>query len=130
VAAKQKNTDLTNGESSTKQKGDKAEQIAADYLIHKGYTVLARNWRWQRAELDLVCMDGNSLVIVEVKSRSYNSLGEPEESITPAKEALLLDAARQYAYEINHEWEVRIDIIAILMQEKSYQLRHFIDAIY
>lgn len=111
-------------------KGQLAEKYAAVYLEQKGYTILERNWRWQRAEVDIIAKKGETLVIVEVKSRSSNTLGEPEESITPAKEAILIDAAGEYARQVEHIWELRIDIIAILFQGKNYQLRHFEDAIY
>lgn len=130
VTPNDKNSNLTNQKISTKILGDKGEELATKYLIRQGYVILDRNWRWQRAELDIVCMDKQSLVIVEVRTRSYNNLGEPEESITVAKEEILMDAARQYALNINHEWEVRIDIIAIIYNKRSYQLRHIKDAIF
>ena len=79
--------------------GAHGEDLAADYLERLGYRVLARNWRTRTGELDLVARDGDTLVAVEVKTRSGSGYGSPLEAITTRKMArlrrLLLDWVRE-----------------------------------
>lgn len=106
----------------------KREALAAEYLLKKGYSILERNWRWKRAEIDLIAMKENTLVLVEVKTRSYTFFGTPDAFVTDQKEAILLDAGYQYALLIEHEWSVQLDIIGIVMNEdESYTLKHLED---
>ena len=77
---------------STKKIGDRGEQLAAAYLEAQGYIILARQYRFMKAEVDLVCFepaaryeDGGELVFVEVKTRSGTGFGRPEEAVTEAK---------------------------------------------
>jgi len=104
----------------SKKLGEKGEALAAEYLLKKGYSILERNWRWKRAEIDLI--------LVEVKTRSYTFFGTPDAFVTDQKEAILLDAGYQYALLIEHEWSVQLDIIGIVMNEdESYTLKHLED---
>lgn len=80
--------------------GAQGEEIAARYLEHRGYRLLARNWRdGRRGELDLIARDGGSIVAVEVKTRSGTGYGHPLEAVTARKAGrlrrLLLSWARQ-----------------------------------
>ena len=68
-----------------KQIGNKGEKIAADYLKEKGYTLLEQQFSTRFGELDLVMDDGESIVFIEVKTRTSDSFGTPESSITPEK---------------------------------------------
>lgn len=111
--------------------GKAGEQIAHDYLVEKGYRVLEKNWRYSRAEIDLIAMEGELLIFIEVKTRSSQVFGEPEEFVSNQKEDLLSSAASAYMESINHDWEIRFDIIAILFQsEKSYSIKHIEDAFF
>ncbi len=112
--------------------GRKGEQMALDFLLAKGYQLLERNWRFSRAEVDLILKDGAILVFVEVKTRSYDFYGQPEESITPKKESLIADAAAVYMEAIGHEWEIRFDIISIILNEQKNKsvLEHYEDAFF
>ena len=112
--------------------GRKGEQIALDFLQEKSYQLLERNWRFSHAEIDLILKDGEVLVFVEVKTRSYDFYGKPEESITPKKERLIADAAAVYMEHIGHEWEIRFDIVSILLNEQKNKLviEHFEDAFF
>ncbi len=58
--------------------GRKGEDLAAEYLSSKGYRILERNWRWSRAEADIIAMDGEVLVFVEVKTRTSDYFGSPD----------------------------------------------------
>ena len=82
------------------QNGKLAEDIAVQFLTDLGYTVLERNWRFSKAEIDIIAKEGDVLVFVEVKTKSYNFFGEPEESITLQKEKLIIDGALRYMEKI------------------------------
>lgn len=110
--------------------GNRGEAIAKHFLQSKGYTILETNWRFSRAEVDLIAMDGQILVFVEVKTRSTDIFGAPELAVTNRKQHLLVDAANVYMQQINHEWEIRFDIISIILKTKTHHLEHFEDAFF
>ncbi len=90
------------------------ENLAATYLEQRGLTLLDRNARTPYGELDLVLRQGDVVVFVEVKTRTSAAYGLPEEAVTPAKRAHLLDAAQHYLQnhpELDGDW--RVDVIAI-----------------
>ena len=105
--------------------GRRGEEIAKEHLIQLGYEILDCNWRYQRAEIDIIAMDGPVLVCIEVKSRSYDYFGPPDTGVTQKKEQLLVEALQQYMIKIDHEWEVRFDIISVRWEsEGGYHLQH------
>jgi putative endonuclease len=108
------------------------ENQAAVYLEGRGYTILERNFRTPYGEIDLVARKQNTIVFVEVKTRSSDTYGLPEESITPGKAAHLLDAARFYIDDHSTSDSVwRIDVIAIrrFTNNISPQITHFRNAL-
>lgn len=118
-------------QETTRHKGQRAEDLAAAYLETNGYTVIERNWRAGRAEIDIIAREGQTLVVVEVKSRSYTSMGYPEEGVSKHKENLLADAAGRYMELHNHHWEVRFDIISIVLKrDDTFGLNHYKDAFF
>ena len=66
--------------------GLKGEILATDFLIKKGYAILARNWRHGREEIDLIAWQNNVIVFVEVKARNSNHFGFPEEAVSSSKQ--------------------------------------------
>ena len=110
--------------------GIRGEAIARSYLIEKGYHILEKNWRFSRAEIDIIAMDGQILVFVEVKTRSSDIFGKPEESVNSHKQHLLIDAANVYMDQINHEWEIRFDIVSIILKGDNFSIEHFEDAFF
>ena len=111
--------------------GAMAENLATDYLLRKGYKILDRNWRFSRAEVDVICMDSEILVFIEVKSLGYDTFTRPEASVTPYKQGLIMDAASQYMEKIGHEWEIRFDVISMILNEgELVELEHFEDAFF
>jgi len=97
-----------------KRLGDEGERRAALALESEGYTIVERNARAGRGELDIVARDGDSWVFVEVKTRRGDAQGAPEESVTPTKQARLMRAA--LAWLEDHgvgdvSW--RFDVVAI-----------------
>lgn len=110
--------------------GNLGESIAKDFLIKKGFKILETNWRFSRAEIDLIVMDQETLVFVEVKTRSTDFFGKPELAVNEHKQKLMTDAANAFMEHINHEWEVRFDIISIILKKNSHTLEHFEDAFF
>jgi putative endonuclease len=82
------------GRTIRRRTGDLAEAVAADYLVTRGWTILARNVRVGRSEIDIVAHEpGGALVFVEVRSRTVSHVGAPEESVDSAKVIRLYAAA-------------------------------------
>ncbi len=79
-----------------KKIGETAETLAADFLRKQGLQLLERNWRCRFGEIDLVCRDGDSIVIVEVRLRSNIRFGSAAASIDRRKQARLIAAASLY----------------------------------
>ena len=99
-----------------KKLGAHGEALAAAHLTQAGYEIVAKNWRCSVGELDLVVQLGELLVFVEVRTRRGNRLGSPEESVTPAKQAKLIELAHTYLAEYsNSDIPWRIDVIAIVL---------------
>ena len=109
---------------SRKQLGRWGEELAARHLQSLGYTIIARNWRYGRGELDVVDQAGQILVFAEVKTRRGRDLGTPEEGVTPAKARQLLQLAQAYLYKNNlDDIEWRIDMVAVELDKSGKLLR-------
>jgi putative endonuclease len=95
--------------------GKRGEALAARYLEDQGLRVIDRNWRCPLGEIDLVAVDGATLVVVEVKTRSSEAFGHPLEAITPGKlERLYLLASRwARAHDLRFSG-FRVDAVAIV----------------
>ena len=76
--------------------GKKSEEIAAQFLLSRGYRILERNYRTPRGELDLIALDGDVLVFVEVKARRGMSFGEPHWAVDQRKRQHLVKASLFY----------------------------------
>ncbi|MEN0003467.1 MAG: YraN family protein [Bacteroidota bacterium] len=111
--------------------GQAGEAFAASYLQAKGYTLLEQNWRYSRAEVDIIAKEGDVLVFVEVKTRSNLAFGLPEDFVTKRQEQYLAEAASVYMEHIGHDWEVRFDIIGVRWKANGqHQLKHYPDAFF
>lgn len=107
------------------------EQMAYEYLIAQGYTILERNWRTGKAEIDLIAQISNVIVFVEVKTRKSEHYAKAELAIDHKKENLLADAAAIYLEQNHWEGELRFDTIAVLLKGKKRQsIRHTKDAFF
>lgn len=109
--------------------GSKGEDLAAEFLTKNGYLILARNYRFERGEIDLIAQEGEELVFVEVKARRSASYGPPEDAITPAKERQIRTVAEGYLYEQNIDSQpCRFDVIAIRFVEGKAEIHHIKNA--
>jgi putative endonuclease len=99
----------------TRSLGQYGERLAARYLGDRGMQVLERNWRCEHGEIDLIALDGDCLVVCEVKTRRSTAFGEPVEAVTWRKAARLrrLASAWLAAHDVRPDG-VRIDVIGIL----------------
>lgn len=110
--------------------GKKGEQMSIDYLINKGYKILNRNWRYQKAEVDIIAQKENMLVAVEVKTRSTNEFGNPQDFVNQKKIKLLVKAIDEYINQNDLDVEVRFDIIAITKNPSGFEMEHLEDAFF
>jgi putative endonuclease len=106
--------------------GRYGENVAADHLVASGLSVVARNWRCREGEVDIVALDGDVLVMCEVKTRRGVGFGTPLDAITPAKAARLRRLALRWladqraavvdgsAAEFERYTEVRFDVVSVL----------------
>ena len=109
--------------------GNLAEQLAADFLEKKGYKILVKNFRYQKAEIDIIASFENLIIIVEVKARGSDVFMEAQEAVTKRKIKSLVMAADFFMKDRNLDQEVRFDIIAVLPDErKKLQITHLEDA--
>ena len=99
--------------------GKAGEQIAADYLKKKGYRIITRNWRYRKAEIDIIAEANGVLVVVEVKTRSSNHYGNPQDFISKEKIRLLVLATDAYITKYEIPLQVRFDIVSVLIPSKK-----------
>lgn len=104
--------------------GMKGENLAADYLTERGYELMAKNYRASRGEIDLIVYKDQILVFVEVKLRNGSSFGFPEDFVNTAKQEKVIQTAEFYIEEIDWQYDIRFDIVAV----SGNKIEHFIDA--
>ena len=113
--------------------GKIGEAKAKEYFLAKGYLLIEENYRFERAETDLIFEDRNNktLIFVEVKTRKSKAYGEPEESITSKKVEHLIKSAEGFVYEHPEfeNYERRIDLLTILMEREKEIINHIENAI-
>lgn len=112
--------------------GKNGEIIARNFLIEKGLKFLKANYRYERAEIDLIFEDSktNTIIFTEVKTRKNKKFGEPEESVNPAKQERIKKAAMGFILE-NESYsshELRIDVISILFTDGNPVINHIENA--
>lgn len=110
--------------------GKLGEELAADFLIKEGYTILNRNWTFEKAEIDIIAQKAEILAVVEVKTRSSLDFGLPQDFVKPKKIKLLVKAVDAYVITNDLDVEVRFDIIAINKKGQDFVIEHITDAFY
>lgn len=109
--------------------GRKGELLAKTHLESTGYEILDENWTHGKLEVDLIAYKDRVIIFTEVKARTGNAFGEPEDFVDNRKQKLLAEAADEYIYLMNHQGEIRFDIISVLFDRKdNYILKHIEDA--
>ncbi len=111
--------------------GRVGEEIATRYLQKAGFDILERNWRLGKAEIDIIARDQQALVFVEVKTRSNDRVGPPEAFLSPRQAQLIAAAAAAYMERINYDWELRFDVISIILDDRDeHRIKHLKDAFF
>lgn len=115
---------------TTREIGNEGEELATAYLESKGYTILDRNYFFERAEVDIVATNQEKICFVEVKKRASTQFGRPEEFINDEKMENIYKAAEAWIYERKMDgYPVRFDVIAIVQQKQSApDITHFKNA--
>jgi len=108
--------------------GQEGENAAADFLQQKGYTIIARNWHYNKKEIDIVAQEGDVVVFVEVKTRSTLAFELPQEAVTPKKMRFLVEAADAFLVQRNIQLQSRFDIVTVLMEKQPQVLEHLVEA--
>jgi len=110
--------------------GKKGEALAVDFLLQKRYSILERNYRFDKAEVDIIAKQGDVLAIVEVKTRSSIDFGNPQDFVKPKQIQRLVKAVDKYVTSNNLNVDVRFDIIAIVKVGAGHQIEHLENAFY
>jgi putative endonuclease len=109
--------------------GKQAEDWAVAFLEEKGYKILLRNYRYQKAEIDIIAEFENQIIIVEVKARETDAFAEPQDAVNRKKIQMLTLGANHFLEENDIDLEVRFDIISIISDRNSApKIQHIEDA--
>jgi len=121
---------MSNSKKNNRDIGNQGEEIAVSYLESKDYTILERNYFFERAEVDIVAYKGTEIIFVEVKTRSGLGYGNPEDAVTKAKQKSIFKASEAWLYERKMEGApVRFDVISILKNGSAApDIKHFENA--
>jgi putative endonuclease len=112
------------------KKGKEGEDMAARFLKEKGYEIVQRNYRYKQSEIDLIVKKDNWLIFVEVKLRSSDAYGYPEDFVDYKKAKNIIDGAEQYTYEKDWQGNVRYDIVSIRVMRDKTEIIQIEDAFY
>lgn len=110
------------------QLGKEGEEIACKHLLEQGYKILERNYRYHRNEVDIIALNGEELIVVEVKSRSNDYFGDPEDFLKDTQIKTIVNVVDAYIQQRDLEVEVRFDIISIVKSRDNLQVNHIKDA--
>lgn len=111
------------------QIGQRGEDEATRYLQQQGYSILSRNWRDGRLELDIICKDGDTLVFVEVKTRAQQGMTAPYEALSKTKQRTLIRAAQSWLAAHN-SWQepCRFDLVCVTYTGTTFSTEHTANA--
>tara|TARA_R110000868_G_scaffold34370_1_gene123990 strand:+ start:2027 stop:2386 length:360 start_codon:yes stop_codon:yes gene_type:complete len=110
--------------------GKKGEQLAVDFLLKNSYEIIERNYRFDKAEVDIIARIKDTLAIIEVKTRSTVDFGNPQDFVKPKQIQRLVKAVDEYVNVNSLDVEVRFDIIAIVKEGKGFKIEHLENAFY
>ncbi len=110
--------------------GTWGEDYACRYLIQHGFTVLSRNFRFKKYEIDIVAKKNNEIVVVEVKTRQTAEIGEPWRAVTRSKQKQIIQVADRYVKQNTISLNTRFDIISIVHNSYRTELEHITHAFY
>ena len=109
--------------------GIRGEIIARRYLKGQNYIIHEQNWTFEKVEIDISAEKDQQIVFVEVKTRSTDIYGDPEEAVNTRKQQNILKAAEAYIEDNELDKEIRFDVISIVIQGSKERIYHIEDAI-
>jgi putative endonuclease len=112
-----------------KKIGTKGEDIASEYLSKKGYSIIERNWRYKKLEVDIIAKNKDFIVFAEVKTRNSNYIVSPLDSVTMKKQKFIIEAANAYIDKYNINLEARFDVLSIIYSN-NFIVEHVENAFY
>ncbi|MDH7447484.1 YraN family protein [Aquimarina sp. 2201CG14-23] len=110
--------------------GKEGEKLAVDFLKKSGYSILEQNYRYLKAEIDIIAKKEDVIIVVEVKTRSTPDFGNPQDFVKPKQIQLLVKAIDHYVVENDLDVDVRFDIVAIIKNKQGTKIEHLEDAFY
>ena len=108
--------------------GKEGEDLAVTHLLKNGYKIVARNFRYQKAEVDIIARKNDVLAVIEVKTRSTPDFGDPQNFVKQKQINSLVKAIDHFVNEHNLEVNVRFDIVAIIKNKAGTRIEHLEDA--
>ena len=112
-----------------KELGKKGEEVALRFLKKKGYRVIERNYVCKMGEVDIIAKEKDTLVFIEVKTRTSTAFGPPQLAVTPAKQMQISKAAWSFLKEKRIEdVKARFDVVAILIRPEGEEIELIRDA--
>ncbi len=105
--------------------GKKGEDLAARYLVNKGYRIIYRNYRTPYGEIDIICEYEKSVIFVEVKTRTNTKYGMPEEAVTIKKRDHIRKTALAFLGSLDRPFaEMRFDVLSIMLKDGDPVIEH------
>ncbi len=110
--------------------GKQGEDAAVEFLLNNGHEILVRNYRFKKAEVDIISKQGKHIVFTEVKTRSTGAFGHPEEFVDKKKRLLMKAAADEFMYQHKIDAEIRFDIVSVSNEKRELKIYHIQDAFF
>jgi len=104
------------------------ENLATKHLSNKGYTIIARNYKFKKNEVDIVASYQDKIIVIEVKTRQTAEIGEPWMAVTKAKQKTIIQVANHFIQTKDIENDTRFDIVSIVHNSKRTKIEHIEDA--
>ena len=108
--------------------GQKGEAAAANFLKNRGYAIIKQNWVFQKAELDIIAIKDDRIIVAEVKTRGEDHIVDPIKAVTPKKQKQIVKAANAYITENDLRHEVRFDVLTVVFNRNKPEIEHIEDA--
>lgn len=108
--------------------GKQGEQLAQRYLLKNNYQIQEINWQYKHLEVDIFAIDNKTFVAVEVKTRRSDFVENLSEIVNKKKQRFIIEATNAYIEKHDIDYEVRFDIIYIVIKNGKYYLKHITDA--
>jgi putative endonuclease len=111
--------------SNRKTTGNQGEELAAQFLLRKGFRILERNYRTRKGEIDIIAQKAKTLAFVEVKTDRTGDFGAPEGWVTPRKQRQIARMALRYLRQRNFPGiDPRFDVIGVTLREGKSEIEH------